>query len=149
MSSNLADLLQYSEVADNLVMDVLQTSDAPEKALALFSHVLDAQHIWASRIMDTEILYAPHQLHSLKSFTEISANNFGMLREILEDVPLDRSIAYSNTAGEKFISAAGDILFHVVNHSTYHRAQIATELRRNNIDPPVTDFIILKRRGLI
>jgi uncharacterized damage-inducible protein DinB len=147
--NSLSDLLRYTEVADNLVIDVLQSSDAPEKALALFCHVLDAQHIWASRILGTEILYTPHQLHRVKSFAEISANNLRMLWNILEDVPGDRSIAYSNFAGEKFISAAGDILFHVVNHSTYHRAQIATELRLNDINPPVTDYIILKRQGLL
>ncbi|WP_379084396.1 DinB family protein [Pedobacter sp. UC225_65] len=38
-----------------------------------------------------------------------------------------------------------DILFHVFNHSTYHRAQIATLFKESGITPPVTDFIILKR----
>ena len=147
--NSLSDLLRYTEVADNLVIDVLRYSDPPEKAMALFSHVLNAQHIWASRIMNTEILYAPHQLHPVELLAEISGNNFRMLRKILDEDSPERQVSYSNTAGEKFISAAGDILFHVVNHSTYHRAQIATELRRSDIAPPVTDYIILKRQGLL
>jgi uncharacterized damage-inducible protein DinB len=30
---------------------------------------------------------------------------------------------------------------HVVNHSTYHRGQVASKLKRLGVEPPVTDFI--------
>lgn len=38
-----------------------------------------------------------------------------------------------------------DIMFHIVNHSTYHRAQIATELKDHGIEPLKTDYILYKR----
>lgn len=34
------------------------------------------------------------------------------------------------------------ILRHVVNHSTYHRGQVASKLKRFGIEPPFTDFAI-------
>ncbi|WP_209331385.1 DinB family protein [Lunatimonas salinarum] len=34
---------------------------------------------------------------------------------------------------------------HIVNHSTYHRGQIATLFRESGLQPVVTDYIMLKR----
>jgi uncharacterized damage-inducible protein DinB len=33
------------------------------------------------------------------------------------------------------------VLRHVVNHSTYHRGQVAAKLRRLGVEPAATDFI--------
>ena len=33
------------------------------------------------------------------------------------------------------------VLRHVVNHSTYHRGQVASKLKRLGIEPPATDYI--------
>ncbi|WP_185211767.1 DinB family protein [Sphingobacterium mizutaii] len=35
-------------------------------------------------------------------------------------------------------------MFHIINHSNYHRAQIATELRKQEIEPIQTDYIKYK-----
>ena len=62
---------------------------------------------------------------------------------------LKRSVSYTTQAGDSLVNTVGDILFHAANHSTYHRAQVATVFKQNNIQPPVTDFIALKRQGLL
>lgn len=41
-----------------------------------------------------------------------------------------------------FVSTVAQTLFHVVNHSTYHRGQIATMLKCLSVDFPDTDHII-------
>jgi uncharacterized damage-inducible protein DinB len=33
------------------------------------------------------------------------------------------------------------VLRHVVNHSTYHRGQVAAKLKRLGVQPPATDFV--------
>jgi uncharacterized damage-inducible protein DinB len=33
------------------------------------------------------------------------------------------------------------VLRHIVNHSTYHRGQFASKLKRSELEPPSTDFI--------
>ena len=65
--------------------------------------------------------------------------------QILDNVDLDKMIHYNNTKGEASVNSVRDILFHVINHSTYHRGQIATEFRQNGLDPLVTDYIYYKR----
>ncbi|MCH7396746.1 hypothetical protein MM236_02050 [Belliella sp. DSM 107340] len=52
---------------------------------------------------------------------------------------------YSNSKGQKYSSSVRDILFHIINHSTYHRSQIASELKNQGIEPLITDYIFFKR----
>ena len=33
------------------------------------------------------------------------------------------------------------VLRHIVNHSTYHRGQVASKLKRLGVDPPSTEFV--------
>jgi uncharacterized damage-inducible protein DinB len=42
--------------------------------------------------------------------------------------------------GRTFTLPSWAILRHIVNHSTYHRGQIASKLKRFGIEPPTTDF---------
>jgi uncharacterized damage-inducible protein DinB len=34
------------------------------------------------------------------------------------------------------------VLRHVVNHSTYHRGQVASKLKRFGVEQPMTDFVL-------
>ena len=65
----------------------------------------------------------------------------------LADTDLNFNVIYTTFQDDKLENKASDILFHMVNHSTYHRAQIATLFRRNNIQPPITDYIVLNRKN--
>ena len=42
--------------------------------------------------------------------------------------------------GRTFILPPWAILRHIVNHSTYHRGQVASKLKRFGIEQPITDF---------
>lgn len=53
-----------------------------------------------------------------------------------------------STEGVKYESTVLDILTHVVNHSTYHRGQIASLIAATGTKPAVTDYIALTRRNL-
>jgi uncharacterized damage-inducible protein DinB len=65
---------------------------------------------------------------------------------ILDEFELDRKIRYANSKGQPFNNSVRDMLFQVINHSTYHRAQIATEFKNNGLDPLLTDYIYYKMK---
>jgi uncharacterized damage-inducible protein DinB len=44
-----------------------------------------------------------------------------------------------------FSNTIKDILFHMINHSTHHRAQIAMDMRNNKLEPLPLDYIFYKR----
>jgi uncharacterized damage-inducible protein DinB len=59
------------------------------------------------------------------------------------------TVAYQNSKGEHWESTVEDIVIHVANHGTYHRAQIAALLRAGGTTPPYTDYIEGVRRGRV
>jgi uncharacterized damage-inducible protein DinB len=58
---------------------------------------------------------------------------------------LERVVKYRNTEGTPFEGPLWPMLQHVVNHSTYHRGQIATLLRQLGAKPVSTDLIVFHR----
>ncbi|WP_103020326.1 DinB family protein [Salinibacter altiplanensis] len=54
-----------------------------------------------------------------------------------------RPIAYTDSTGPRFETSPRDILCHVVNHRTHHRAQVALVLREADVAPPMTGSIYL------
>jgi uncharacterized damage-inducible protein DinB len=146
----LLDLINYTQLADRRIIDVfLQSENALPEAQNTFSHILNAQHIWLKRIQKQEPQFDRFQLQPVDVFEEMHNQNCREMLEVLHNHDMKEMIIYKNASGEPFTNAIHDILFHVVNHSTYHRAQIAIQFRMNNIQPPITDYIAYKRDGLI
>ena len=67
------------------------------------------------------------------------------LEEKFEAVDLNNIILYKTTKGQAFENKTSDILFHIINHSTYHRGQIAADFRQTGTEPLSTDYIFYKR----
>lgn len=116
------------------------------KTLQLFSHILNAHHIWNSRILGEKNAFGVWQIHPHDDFSEIDKTNYRNTRSILATHGgLDAIIQYKTTTGNAFQNTIKDVLFHAINHSTYHRGQIATELRQSGLEPLPTDYIFYKR----
>ena len=63
-----------------------------------------------------------------------------------DDATLLVNYTYQNLQGKPFEASYEDTLFHVVNHSTYHRGQITTMLRQAGVQHvAVTDLIAYLR----
>lgn len=54
---------------------------------------------------------------------------------------LEETLAYVNFAGESCRYRLGEALFHVANHLTYHRGQVATLLRQLGKTQVATDYL--------
>jgi uncharacterized damage-inducible protein DinB len=65
----------------------------------------------------------------------------------LSDGDLGRVVSYRNLAGLAFSDRLDSLIRHVVNHSTYHRGQVATQLRQLGFKPPSTDLIVYLRQA--
>lgn len=127
----------------------MQTADAvPERAGTLFSHMLRAQDIWYGRVAGTDHaaldLWATDSLQDCAERLEASTRRWTALLDDRDDA-LDAPVAYTNFSGTAFETPLQDIVLHVVNHGTHHRAQIALLLREADIAPPATDYIFFRR----
>lgn len=75
---------------------------------------------------------------------DVEIDRAAFLREITDE-ELARPLAYRNLKGDGFSEPFVDQLLHVVNHSTYHRGQVATLSRQAGLAAPATDLIVFKR----
>jgi len=147
MKAFFEELLVYGHESNQRLWEaMMKTPDkTPEKSIQLYNHMLNAHQIWNNRIDPREPLLGVWESRNMQGEREIEQGNHAHSLAILDTYPLDAIIQYSNSKGQAFTNKVRDILFHIVNHSTYHRGQIASDFRKNGLEPLVSDYILFKR----
>ncbi|MNK68965.1 DinB family protein [compost metagenome] len=140
----LQQFCSYNNWANSILLTALkeQADILPQSCINLFSHIMNAQTIWLYRINGEVPPVSVWQQHDLETCSRLLAESGQGLAAIEnpddESLPL---VQYQNSTGKVFETSIPDILLHVFNHGTYHRAQIAKEMKLNGIDPVNTDYI--------
>ena len=147
MKGFIIELFEYNHWCnDRLIEKSLEFgAEISERTQKLFSHILNAHAIWNSRILNQPSEFGVWQNHVLTDWKAIHQNNFETSLSIIEDYDFEFKVNYVNSSGDSFENSVRDILFHIINHSTHHRAQIATDFRENDLQPLLTDYIFYKR----
>lgn len=148
MKAYFEDLLQYNFYYNEKLIEIFESNEGniSEKAKLLLTHLINAQNIWNHRILRKTAMFGIWETLPLKKLAEINFNNLETSKDILENEDFEKKISYKNSKGEEFENILKDIIFHYLNHSTYHRAQIATEMKNNGLEPLNSDFITYKRQ---
>jgi uncharacterized damage-inducible protein DinB len=145
----LKNLSEYNIWANQTMLNVFEgLPHLPNNAARLLSHALNAQAIWIARITGTQSPVKVWQEHNLEQLKELHKNTSYKLAEIAanaDETEFNRLIDYTNSQGNKYSTRVLDILTHAFNHATYHRAQAATDLRKNGHTPPNTDYVTYVR----
>lgn len=141
------ELFEYNHHSNqNLIVLISEKhQNISEKTIRLMHHLINAQQIWNARIAK-EKQFDVWQMNNWNRIAKIDIQNHSKTLALLEAMDLNCTITYLNTKGVKFSNTVKDILFHIINHSTYHRAQIAADLKQNGIEPINTDYIFYKRK---
>lgn len=147
MKDFFRELFEYNGYANQKVITAFlqQPNRISEKNQQLMSHVLNAHHIWNARIGQANPQYGVWEIHPPEAWVAIDQLNHQNAFNILDRCDLEWVMEYTNTKGQAFNNRVRDMLFHVINHSNYHRAQMATEMKQGGIEPVATDFIFYKR----
>ncbi len=147
MKQFLIGLFEYSHHFNQELSDVFNSNPKTnsEKAFKLYNHILNAHQIWNNRIEPKQTLFGVWDVHPIHVCKDIDKINYEHSLLLLDKFKLNEIINYTNTKGQTFSNSVQDIIFHVINHSTYHRGQIATEFRQTGNDALITDYIFYKR----
>lgn len=149
MIDHLTHLFKYNNWAtERTARSILDIKSSLPEAVKILSHIISAQNIWLSRIMGEKPNITPWDSFTIDECMRKSVEVTGKWINLLEGKNseyLEKRITYHNTSGEKFENSIKDICSHVINHSTYHRAQIAQIIKRENGKPAVTDYIVYQR----
>lgn len=140
-------LLDYNFYCNKKLIDTYSAIDViPEKSLVLFSHILNAHHIWNARIRERKAEYKVFQVHEPEAWGDIHYENQRNSFDITSNTDdFEKRIDYENSEGRLFTNTIQDMLFHIINHSAHHRGQIAMDFRLNGVEPLETDYIHYKR----
>ncbi len=115
-------------------------------------HIVWAHHLWLLRWMgrpnDASVDRSRRaaDLPGLRSYwTEVSSETEAFLASRLTDSFLLGTFSMKTTKGETFTHSYGEAMLHLVNHSNYHRGQVASLIRQAGRVPPATDYIAFVR----
>ncbi len=147
MKSFFSELFEYNHHINQKLGDFLIDAQdrLPEKVIQLYSHVLNAHQIWNNRIEPGQPAFGVWESQPVPQYNVIDQTNYERSLLILDKFDLNDTIHYTNTKGHTFHNSVRDIFFHIINHSTYHKGQIAAALRKAGIEPLATDYIFYKR----
>jgi uncharacterized damage-inducible protein DinB len=145
----MKQLLQHLEYTfwanDQFIVRLKEQSDIPENILNLMSHLLSAHRVWLERIGNRGTLPSIWETIAIENWEGINIELYNESCDLVKSTLPEKVIEYTNSTGELFKNSLEDILMHVVNHSTHHRAQVATYMRQNQILPPKSDYIVYLR----
>ncbi len=150
MKKHFIDLFKYNDWANQRIIITLEENESDDyQMLLLLSHLISSQIVWLNRIKDLPTspfpLWEKYKLRELKTMNEESTSNWLNFIAKHKVDTFTELIFYKNSKGKKFESTLREIMTHVVNHSTYHRAQMVNIMKQKQIQPPVTDYIAYRR----
>jgi len=106
-----------------------------------YSHILNVHHIWISRLKNQEPESFSFDILPTNSWEKLANQNYLQTIDFLEGKDIKDHLKYSDEEGVRLEKNVVDVLYHILNHSVHHRAQISRELRLKGIEPPSFNFI--------
>ena len=142
-------LFKYNDWATRQTAEsIMNLKKKNRKSEELLSHIISAQKIWLNRVLGKDINIDPWQKLTEEEWipqsTPLTAEWINLL-ESLHEEDFEKRIEYLNMRGERFSNTIKDIIVHVINHSTYHRAQIAQLVKQSGGEPARTDYTVYQR----
>ena len=148
MKSYFIRLLNYDHFANTKIADLIIQTGATGKPVEIMAHLLTAQQTWLKRLKKISAPLTPLWPDwPAEAFTTIIDDNYQQLLAYLEAMQpddFDVVIEYKNSVGD-FKTAVSDILAHLINHGTHHRAQIGTLLKMDGATLPGLDYVLYLR----
>src|SRR5687768_12642257 len=157
---HILELFAYHHWATDSLMTALAGASADQldepwggsfkTGRGLLRHVVGAEWIWCERwngrsprARDFDATWNAADFR--REWEAVKAEQQSFLEGLSRNQLLG-DLTYLNLKGEKWTHQMSDILFHVVNHGTYHRGQLAQFLRDRELPPASTDYLIFVQR---
>ena len=151
-AAQLRRLVAYNQWANEKILKAIDGMTADELARPVdayfgsldgnLQHILFATRIWLARWKGA----VPASLQDrvagpLASAYAATHAEFSAFVEPLTDADADRVVHYKNSRGEPFQMVLAQLITHVVNHGTHHRAETGMLLERLGRSPGDMDYV--------
>jgi uncharacterized damage-inducible protein DinB len=162
---NIRLLTRYAAWANSLLYSSL--GELPEDELTkprqivfgnlirTLNHVYSMDLVWQAHLEGR-----PHGLRTRTPDVKISFSELRMAQAAIDSWYIRYAEEMSDRSGEEIVDftfigggdgsmSRGDILLHVVNHTTYHRGHIAAMMAQIPAPPPTTDLPVFLRNAAL
>ncbi|QQR72770.1 MAG: DinB family protein [Holophagales bacterium] len=159
---SVRELLAYTIWADRTLLEALRgvsVEDLTRESGTSFgslagtmAHILAAEQRWLARFLggpEPETLPAEafaDRLQLALAFEEIWSQLEFFIASLTAE-QLAAELTWTDSAGRSQTRTLRKAVFHLVNHSTYHRGQAVSLLRQLGYVPPATDLIHFTSAG--
>lgn len=152
-------LLAYDAWANALTFEAVAAlpADEPTRPVAgsfptltaTLAHIVGVEWAWLRRWQGEHLTGYPDwvttpDLADLRARLSAVEKERGVFMAGLSDADLAREISYRLMSGAEHADKLGDLIGHLINHSTYHRGQVASQLRELGHKPPSTDLLLYR-----
>ncbi|MCR8556293.1 DinB family protein [Mucilaginibacter sp. BJC16-A38] len=151
MKNYFIRLLNYDRYANETILAAMLKTDPPEKSIQLMAHLLTAQQIWLNRCKGlppiASVLWPEGKTEAFVGTITSNSEAWSSYLDTLQPDDFEKAISYKNSQGDSFQNKLSDVLAHLINHGTHHRAQIGQQLKFAGIESlPNTDYIFYIRQ---
>jgi uncharacterized damage-inducible protein DinB len=156
MTDDLASLYAYNRWADQRILDACRKLTAeqynaepspgwPSVRSSIF-HIATVTDGWLRGVAGESVQTFPSEaelatVDDAQNLLDRAYQNFQQLASTLTPEFLATPRTFSGR-GRTAVLPPWGVLRHIVNHSTYHRGQVAAKLKRLGVEAPMTDMVL-------
>lgn len=154
MKDFLLQLFEFNNITNINLLGKIWELPQKDKALYLFSHLINSQDKWLARLKANENalfmdFFAPvYTFQELETEWKRSIGQWVIYLQEISEEKLQSEVEYKGAEGNRFAAKPVDIVLQLNFHSIHHRAQVQTILREQGIQPGSVDYIATRYRRL-
>ncbi|MEE8337272.1 MAG: DinB family protein [Dehalococcoidia bacterium] len=138
-------LFEFERWANGRQLESLETtSEVSGHALRVLGHIYASTDFWVARLSEESSTLTGWEVRPLADLRLLAAQVDRRLRALLsrlDDAALGADVRGRSSADEgPRPVTAGDVLLHILLHSSQHRGQLTDEIGRIGGKPAVTDY---------
>lgn len=143
MKEFFLDKFEYDYFANRNWIKVIEDQEDQVSSFVKrsMSHIINVHHVWNSRLLNKKAESELWDEFPVGYLQRLNEANYRETVNFLELNELNKKVHYHSSEGVKLEKEIIDILYHVLNHSNYHRAQIVMDLKQNQLSFPSFNFI--------
>lgn len=108
------------------------------------SHIINVHHIWNSRLFNQVAESRDGDILPVTFMSRMHKENQQQSINFLQHATIEGTVKYINSENIPQEKEKMDILYHILSHSNYHRAQIAKTCRELNLPVVEVNFITFR-----
>ena len=121
-----------------------QEDQVPDFSIKCICHIINVNHRWNSRLNGKKPESDNWDVFPLHYLEKLNSQNYRETCDYLDKKDLNKHFLASPEPNDSLDQTVIDILFHLMQHSAYHRGQIVLNLKSHGLKFPINGFVQLE-----